>query len=79
MAIVLDGEHLTIENLVAIARNNEEVQIAPASLEKIKECRLMLEDKIKAREIMYGINTPRALVILRPLNTSGVPLPAAST
>jgi histidine ammonia-lyase len=57
MAIVLDGEHLTIEKLVAIARNNEKVEIAPTSVEKIKECRAMLEDKIRAREIMYGINT----------------------
>ncbi len=57
MAIVLDGEHLTIEKLVRIARHNEEVQIAPGAVEKIKECRAMLEEKIKAREIMYGINT----------------------
>lgn len=57
MAIMLEGEHLTIEKLVDIARNNEKVEIAPASLEKIKKCRAMLEEKIKAREIMYGINT----------------------
>ena len=57
MAIMLEGEHLTIEKLVDIARNNENVEIAPASLEKIKKCRAMLEEKIKAREIMYGINT----------------------
>jgi len=57
MAIVLDGEHLTIEKLVSIARHSEEVRIAPAAVEKIKECRAMLEEKIKAREIMYGINT----------------------
>jgi histidine ammonia-lyase len=57
MAIMLEGKHLTIEKLVDIARNNEKVEIAPASLGKIKECRAMLEEKIKAREIMYGINT----------------------
>jgi histidine ammonia-lyase len=57
MAIVLDGEHLTIEKLVGIARDNEKVEIAQESLKKIKACRAMLEDKIKAREIMYGINT----------------------
>jgi histidine ammonia-lyase len=57
MAIVLDGEHLTIEELVDIARHNEKIEIAPKSVDKIKECRTMLEEKIKAREIMYGINT----------------------
>ncbi|MEO0185689.1 MAG: aromatic amino acid ammonia-lyase [candidate division WOR-3 bacterium] len=57
MAIVLDGKSLTIEKLVAIARNNERVELAPESLEEIKKCRAMLEKKLKAREIMYGTNT----------------------
>ncbi len=57
MAIVLDGESLTIEKLVQIARYGEKVELASDSLEKIKACRAMLEEKIKAREIMYGINT----------------------
>lgn len=57
MAITIDGEHLDVENLVRIARHNEKVEIHPQSVERIKECRTMLEEKIKAREIMYGINT----------------------
>ncbi len=57
MAIVLDGKSLTAETLVRIARAGERVEVAPESLDKIKQCRAMIEDKIKAREIMYGINT----------------------
>lgn len=57
MAIVLDGKNLTIEKLVAIARYNEKVELAPDSLEEIKKCRAMLEKKLKAKEIMYGTNT----------------------
>lgn len=57
MAIILDGNSLTIEKLVQIARFGEKVELAPESLERIKACRAMLEEKIKAREIMYGINT----------------------
>ncbi|MGQ9464206.1 MAG: HAL/PAL/TAL family ammonia-lyase [bacterium] len=57
MAIILDGKSLTIEKLVAIARYNEKVELAPESLEEIKKCRAMLERKLKAREIMYGTNT----------------------
>ncbi len=57
MAIVLDGKHLTIEQVVNVARNNEKVEIHPDALEKVKKCRKMVEDKIKAKEIMYGINT----------------------
>ncbi|HEY5903715.1 MAG TPA: aromatic amino acid ammonia-lyase [Anaerolineales bacterium] len=57
MTIVLDGSSLTIERLTAIARHREPVELAPAALERIKACRLMLEEKLAAREIMYGTNT----------------------
>jgi histidine ammonia-lyase len=57
MTIILDGSSLTIEKLVAIARNNEEVELAPAALERIKICRTMLEEKLAAHETMYGTNT----------------------
>jgi len=57
MSIVLNGSELTIEKLVAIARHNEPVELAPEALERITHCRGLLEDKIKAGEIMYGVNT----------------------
>lgn len=57
MTIVLDGSSLTIEKLVAVARHGEEVGLAPAALERIKVCRAMLEEKLAAKEIMYGTNT----------------------
>jgi histidine ammonia-lyase len=57
MTIVLDGSGLTIEKLVRIARFGEKVELSPAALERIKTCRSMLEQKILAHEIMYGVNT----------------------
>ncbi|MCP4291776.1 MAG: aromatic amino acid lyase [bacterium] len=57
MAIVLSGSNLTIEKLVAVARHNEPVELAPEALERITRCRDLLEEKIEAREIMYGVNT----------------------
>lgn len=57
MAIILDGKSLTIEKLIRIARFGEKVELSADALERIKACRAMLEEKIKAREIMYGINT----------------------
>lgn len=57
MAIVLDGSSLTVEKLVQIARHNEKVELHPDALERIKVCRAMLEEKIIAKEIMYGVNT----------------------
>ncbi len=57
MSVVLDGSSLTIERLVRIAREGEEVAIDPGALERVRVCRAMLEDKLAAREIMYGTNT----------------------
>ena len=57
MAIILDGTGLTIEKMVRIARANEKVELHPDARERIKRCRAMLEKKIQAREIMYGVNT----------------------
>jgi histidine ammonia-lyase len=57
MPITLDGFSLTIEKLVAIARNREPVELAPEALERIKVCRAMLEEKLANKEIMYGTNT----------------------
>ena len=57
MSIVLDGNSLTIEKLVRIARHGEKVELDPRALERIKVCRTMLEDKLQAHEIMYGTNT----------------------
>jgi len=57
MAIILDGSNLTVEKLVRIARYGEKVELSPEAIDRIKVCREMVERKIAAREIMYGINT----------------------
>jgi histidine ammonia-lyase len=57
MAITLDGSNLTVENLVRIARYGEKVELHQDAWERIKICRAMLEEKIQAHEIMYGVNT----------------------
>ncbi len=57
MAIILDGTGLTVERLVKIARYYEPVELHVDALDRIKTCRKMLEDKIEAKEIMYGVNT----------------------
>lgn len=57
MTIELNGSNLTIDALVRIARHGEEVRLHPEALERIKICRAMLEEKLRARETMYGTNT----------------------
>jgi histidine ammonia-lyase len=57
MSIILDGSNLTVEKLVKIARHKEKVELNSEALQRIKTCRAMLEEKIQAHEIMYGVNT----------------------
>src|SRR5512135_2131586 len=57
MPITVSGSGLTLDKLVRIARGGELVQLDQAALERIKACRAMLEEKISAHEIMYGVNT----------------------
>jgi histidine ammonia-lyase len=56
MTIHLDGSSLTIEKLFAISQG-EQVELDPAALERIRVCRAMLEEKLAAKETMYGTNT----------------------
>jgi len=57
MTVILDGTELTIEKLVNIARYNEKVKLHPNAIKRIKECREILDKKLNASEIMYGVNT----------------------
>ncbi len=57
MTIVLDGQSLSVEKLTAIARDRQTVEVAEQCWEKIANCRAMLQKKIDAHEIMYGVNT----------------------
>jgi len=57
MTLIIKGAGLRIEDVVNVARHNEKVELHPDALERIKVCRAMLEKKIQAREIMYGVNT----------------------
>jgi histidine ammonia-lyase len=57
MAITVTGKNLTIEDVVAVARHREKVELHPDARERIVRCRTFLDQRIAAREIMYGVNT----------------------
>jgi len=57
MTLIIKGSGLTIEDVVNVARNNQKVEISKDALKRIVACREMLEKKIVAKEIMYGVNT----------------------
>jgi histidine ammonia-lyase len=55
--LIITGSDLTIEDVVNVARYGQKVEIHPEAKERINRCRTMLEKKIVAHEIMYGVNT----------------------
>jgi histidine ammonia-lyase len=57
MTLIIKGEGLTINDVVNVARHNEKVMLDKDALTRIEQCRNMLERKISAGEIMYGVNT----------------------
>lgn len=57
MTLIINGNNLTIEALVKVARHHEKVELHPDAISRINACRDMLERKIIAKEIMYGVNT----------------------
>ena len=57
MTLIIKGSGLTIEDVVDVARNGKEVDLHPEAMQRIRVCRDMLERKILAGEIMYGVNT----------------------
>ena len=55
--MIITGSNLKIEDVVRVARNYEKVELHPEAAKRINVCRAMLEKKIEAHEIMYGVNT----------------------
>jgi len=57
MALIITGKNLTIEDVIRVARHGEKVELHQDAKTRILKCREMLEKKIEAHEIMYGVNT----------------------
>ncbi len=55
--LIITGSDLTIDDVVDVARHGRKVELHKDARERIKKCRAMLEKKIEAHEIMYGVNT----------------------
>ena len=55
--VLVDGSSLTIEQLVSVARNGEKVGLSAAGKKNIERSRKIVEDKIKAGNVIYGLNT----------------------
>lgn len=57
MTVILDGSSLSIEKLVGIARGGDDVELPEVAIKRIVRCRDFFEEKLRAGEIIYGVNT----------------------
>jgi histidine ammonia-lyase len=55
--IPIDGDHLTLEQIEAIALRNTRVVLAPSAMKKIENSRSVIEDILQKHQTVYGVNT----------------------
>jgi histidine ammonia-lyase len=55
--ITLTGSSLTIEQLIAIADEGEQVTVAPEAIARVRAARDVVDRKARGDEPVYGINT----------------------
>ncbi len=55
--VVLNGNDLTIEDIVAIGVGDKQVALEPEALDRCRASRQFLEGEINAKRVIYGVNT----------------------
>ncbi|MHB8708967.1 MAG: aromatic amino acid lyase, partial [Desulfuromonadales bacterium] len=55
--VVLNGNDLTINEIISIGIGDRQVTLDPVALERCLASRRFLEEEIAARRIIYGVNT----------------------
>jgi histidine ammonia-lyase len=57
MKVLINGENLTLEGVVAVACEDAEVEIPKEAKEKVGKSRRLLEQAVKEKRIVYGVTT----------------------
>ena len=57
MTVELTGETLTLDEVVRVARRREEVTLAPAAMERMRERRTIVEEAVGDGDSVYGVTT----------------------
>ncbi|PLY02791.1 MAG: histidine ammonia-lyase [Desulfuromonas sp.] len=56
-AIILNGNDLTVDEIVAIGVGDRKVALDPEALERCRASRSFLEEEVAAKRVIYGVNT----------------------
>ncbi len=57
MVVLVDGESLTIEDIVLVARHGRKVALDETARERVLQSRRVVEDAIREGRTVYGVNT----------------------
>jgi histidine ammonia-lyase len=57
MTVILTGNDLTIEDVVAVARQGEKVELEPSVYDRMGETRALVERVVERGDVVYGMTT----------------------
>ena len=57
MTAIIDGETLSINDVVSVARNFEKVELSPDARKKVMKCREFVESLVASEKVVYGVTT----------------------
>ena len=55
--VSINGENLTIENIIDVSRNGERVSLSEGVEEKVLKARKVIENAINENKVIYGVTT----------------------
>lgn len=55
--VFINGENLTIENIIDVSRNGERVSLSEGVKEKVLKARKVIENAINENKVIYGVTT----------------------
>ncbi|MCL0076977.1 aromatic amino acid lyase, partial [Dehalococcoidia bacterium] len=57
MSIILDGDNLSLDEVVAVARRGTQVSLSPEAAKKVVEARAVVERLVEEKQVIYGVTT----------------------
>jgi histidine ammonia-lyase len=57
VTVVLTGQDLTLDEVVRVAREGEQVELAPEALERMNAARAVVDEFVERGEAVYGVTT----------------------
>lgn len=57
MTVIIDGETLSLKDIVSVARRSEKVGLSQDARQKVTRCRRFVEELVAGEKVVYGVTT----------------------